>query len=190
MLKGGWKVSECLGSDANLATISWTEPDHLCCEWLSESSETAISVSQIPKHFCVRKTCLKPEYQQTVIRHDHAAHVEGTEWRVGKSKPVTSSREKKKKRKSYPHRDELKLDHHCCGRESRRTLWKRFSPTSKLGVIQTWLSALVTQKFIMIMFYKWSHQSKNLLHQTCCTAAQLFFSAASFNPDWLPPNSF
>lgn len=95
-----------------------------------------------------------------------------------------------KKKKSYPHRDELKLDHHCCGRESRRTLWKRFSPTSKLGVIQTWLSALVTQKFIMIMFYKWSHQSKNLLHQTCCTAAQLFFSAASFNPDWLPPNSF
>lgn len=97
MLKGGWKVSECLGSDANLATISWTEPDHLCCEWLSESSETAISVSKIPKHFCVRKTCLKPEYQQTVIRHDHAAHVEGTEWRVGKSKPVTSSHEKKKK---------------------------------------------------------------------------------------------
>lgn len=56
MLKGGWKVSECLGSDANLATISWTEPDHLCCEWLSESSETAISVCpKSPNIFVLEK---------------------------------------------------------------------------------------------------------------------------------------
>lgn len=54
--EGGWKVSECLGSDANLATISWTEHDHLCWEWLSESRETAISVCpKSPNLFVLEK---------------------------------------------------------------------------------------------------------------------------------------